>query len=329
MDMSHFVQLGNHPWGEGVTPKQVKKLKNRLANEGFFAPFTLDLRPHILGLDAQYAFHVFIDCAELLMKRGDWTIDTAFDQAMIWRPKLIEFIKAVNDCPRVIKLFGTARNSVVGRNGDTQQPAIPEVAETIRELAKLAVPEGFSLVNGGADSGIMGAATDAWVREMTTLKLRDSVSVFLVPLRFKETNYFGSSAAKSQGLVVKSPPQPAITLRATILHVLGMNAVSVYTPGGFGTLSELAQELEHDELANFVHTAHSHRSTPAPYIAINPLIPGSRGRFFDGLVDHFTRCVAVRTLDSNQVPSVKFITPDNPQDAAKELLEHALLLTQQ
>jgi predicted Rossmann-fold nucleotide-binding protein len=324
--MEKRITLGEPPWGLGTVPEEVEKLYLRLLQEGFFGPHRLSLPLPLLGLDAQFAIHVFSDCAELLVKRPDWDLDKAIGQAKTWRPKMLEFIDEVNDCPRVIKIFGTARNAVIGRKDENIEfPAtIPEVAETIRLLAKHAVPAKFSLVNGGADSGIMGEATDAWLNQMSDGI--DDVAVFLVPLRFRDPRYYGSIPAKKRGLVVKSPPQPGITMRATLLHALGINAVSVYTPGGFGTLSELAQELEHDELAALVHTAHSHREEPAPYIAINPKIPGTKRRFFDGLRQYFSDCAKIRTINDDQIPAVLFVNPDDPKRAANEIFEHAMSL---
>ncbi len=146
------------------------------------------------------------------------------------RSKYSQFLNMAEG-KNVLTTFGTARDSVIEQN--------PKINSFYREvLAPKCVAAGISVANGGAISGSMGLATEAW-KESIEVSIRHGnagAEIFLTPLRIASSRE--DTLEMNEPYCHIAPDLETMLSRTTGLYAAGNTAACLVSPGGRGTEEE-------------------------------------------------------------------------------------------
>lgn len=265
---------------------------------------------HLVALFGAYQHQVILELAAEML--GGLDLQTAVQTALKWRGAFLTMWESCTDIP-VVGIDGTARTAVLQRH--------PEIEIFLGGLAIHCVDQGWSNVNGGSSTGVMGAASRAWrmaIEESGKLNVR----VLNVNLKFTTEVANPETPSSDYSSGYRSPPFSLFELRTAYLHAVGVRVGNVIMPGGFGTGEELNRELLSEQLAGFVHTHHSHRDFLPPLAFVSSYEGNKKPlwRHQEDLMDAMER---IGTASRNQVAPIAFfeINPENAGEVAVKVFE--------
>ncbi|RMD84820.1 MAG: hypothetical protein D6808_06345 [Candidatus Dadabacteria bacterium] len=222
----------------------------------------------------------------------------------------------------VIAAYGSARSRVWN----------DQLESFLKHLASEGVKNGYSVINGGACTGVMGRVSRAWRNEIDAQSQKGeagtSSEVILVLLRFHGESTEKPSSDGSEGFVTRA--LESFLSRTPALYALGIRSVELYFPGGIGTLEEMSRYLAEVKIGKGrqrrnLRTFFSHQPTEPTGLFLSARFKGV-GNFWKGMEQQFGAMVKAGAARRVDFRCTCFDELEDPKTLSEVIISHMNLL---